>query len=125
LRAKGLTLGLISNMNQTAEDLLQRLGLSPALDFAVTSAEVKADKPHPAIFLAALEKAGVQPSDAVHVGDQYQSDVLGARNAGIRPVMMDRYRQAHASPDYPVVSSMPELEALLTAEGWQRTPLRT
>ena len=47
-------------------------------------------KPHPPIFEAALRKAGVHPSEAVHVGDQYNSDVVGARGVGIKPVLIDR-----------------------------------
>ena len=54
LRAKGFTLGLISNNEQTSENLMTELGLKSYLDFAVTSSEVSMGKPHPPIFTRAL-----------------------------------------------------------------------
>ena len=56
----------------------------------VSSAAVGAAKPDPAIFTAALERAGARPEDAVHVGDSLEKDVAGARAAGIRPVLLCR-----------------------------------
>ena len=71
--------------------ICRELGLEPYLDFVVTSGEVGADKPEPLIFLTALQRAGVDASQAVHVGDQYNLDVLGARGVGITPILIDRY----------------------------------
>ncbi len=67
-----------------------RVGLSPYLDGIVTSAEVGARKPDPAIFERALALAGVPASTAMHVGDKPADDVAGARNAGIEPVLIVR-----------------------------------
>ena len=67
LKSQALTLGMISNMNRDGGELTEGLGLTPYLDFAVTSGEVGWEKPHAPIFLAALEKAGVEPHEAVHV----------------------------------------------------------
>ena len=64
--------------------------LSPYLDFKVSSRTVGAEKPHAPIFEAALRESGVEPSDAIHVGDQYDGDVVGARNVGIKPILIDR-----------------------------------
>ena len=91
LRSLGLTLGLISNMNREGKELAESLGLAAHVDFVVTSQEVGWEKPNPPIFQAALQKAGVGPDQAAHVGDQYTSDVVGARNVGIQPVLMDRF----------------------------------
>lgn len=113
LRDRGLTLGLISNMNRDAADLTEAMGLSKHMDFAVTSSEVGAEKPHPLIFLAALEKAGCAPGESVHVGDQPTSDVAGAQGVGIRPVLLDRDGNHRATPDCPRIESMPELPPLL------------
>lgn len=121
LRALGLTLGLISNMNREGQELAASLGLTAHLDFVVTSREVGAEKPHPPIFLAALEKAKVSPEQAAHVGDQYESDVMGARSVGMQPVLMDRFGTRSASSGQalepeervPVVRSMAELVALV------------
>ncbi|MEK0338355.1 MAG: HAD-IA family hydrolase, partial [Nitrosopumilus sp.] len=68
--------------------------------------EVGTDKPEPPIFLAALQRAGVNASEAVHVGDQYKLDVIGARGVGITPVLIDRYDL------YPEVSDCPRIHRL-------------
>ena len=113
LRSQGLTLGLISNMNRDGAELTRELGLAPYLDFAVTSIEVGAEKPHPPIFLAALEKAGAAPHEAVHVGDQLTSDVEGARGVGINPVLLDRDGNHTAIKGCPRIESLVELPELV------------
>ena len=113
LRSQGLTLGLISNMNRDGAELTRELGLAPYLDFAVTSIEVGAEKPHPPIFLAALEKAGAAPHEAVHVGDQLTSDVDGARGVGINPVLLDRDGNHTAIKGCPRIESLVELPELV------------
>ncbi|PIU57415.1 MAG: hypothetical protein COS88_01160 [Chloroflexi bacterium CG07_land_8_20_14_0_80_51_10] len=90
LRSQGLTLGLISNLDRSLEQFCAEVGLTAHLDFVLTSHEVGFDKPHPQIFNAALERAQVQASEAIHVGDQYHSDVVGARGVGIKPLLLDR-----------------------------------
>ena len=90
LKGKGLTLGMITNVDYDIAPVCHRLGLFSYLDFIVTSHEVHTEKPDPAIFHAALERAAVKASETIHVGDQYHADVLGARNAGIKPLLLDR-----------------------------------
>jgi len=90
LRDIGITLGLISNLNHDLKAYCDELGLTSYMDFAITSYEVGAEKPHPPIFLAALDRSRADASEAIHVGDQYESDVLGARGAGITPLLLDR-----------------------------------
>jgi len=90
LKAKGIKLGLISNMNTNGVELSSRLGLSTYLDFIITSKDANSEKPHPEIFIKALEKARVTPGNCIHVGDQIISDINGAKNAGIMPVLIDR-----------------------------------
>ena len=85
LKASGFTVGMISNIYSDLKRTCDRLGLSSRLDFWVTSKEAGSEKPHPGIFRLALQKAGVEARDSVHVGDQYYSDVTGARGAGITP----------------------------------------
>lgn len=111
-RQMGLTVGLISNMNQSGDELAGSMGLLPYLDFSITSHEVGAEKPHPLIFERALERAGARPENAVHVGDQLTSDVAGAENAGITPVLLDRdgnHRYYAAQPRIEELSELPEL----------------
>ena len=111
LKMRGLTLGLISNINRDGGELAESLGLTPYLDFTVTSIEVGAEKPHPPIFLAALAKAGAEPRDVVHVGDQITSDVEGARGVGISPILLDR------DGNHPDVEDCPRIEGLMELPG--------
>jgi len=90
LKGRGLALGVITNIDYDLMSICQELGLTAYLDFLVTSLEAGAVKPDAAIFRAALERAGVEASEALHVGDQYHIDVAGARAAGIRPLLIDR-----------------------------------
>ena len=113
LRSSGFTIGLISNMNQSGDDLAESMGLAPWLDFTVTSLEVGAEKPHPPIFLAALEKAGAQPEESVHVGDQLSSDIEGARGVGIAPVLLDRDGNHVGIAATPRIQSLSELPGII------------
>ena len=115
LKLQGLTLGLISNMNRDGNELAESLGLTPYLDFTVTSFEVGAEKPHPPIFRAALAKAGVEPHEAMHVGDQPTSDVEGARSVGINPVLLDRDGIHRDFRDCPRIETLMELPWLLAS----------
>jgi putative hydrolase of the HAD superfamily len=90
LRDRGLRLVAVSNWDCSLPRVLDRCGLGGMLDGTVTSAEAGARKPDPAIFAAALELAGCDASEAVHVGDTAEEDVAGARAAGIRPLLIDR-----------------------------------
>ena len=113
LMQQGLTLGLISNMNVPADSMVEELGLTPYLDFAVTSGEVGIEKPHPPIFQEALRRSGVEARAALHVGDQITSDVQGAVNAGISPLLLDRDGNHHGFSECPRIESLMELPGLL------------
>ena len=80
------------------ERALERNGLRPA---GVISADtVRAYKPHREIFDEALRLSGCTTDDAVHIGDSYDTDVMGARVAGIRSVLLLRGRaQTHGDVD--------------------------
>ena len=97
LRALGLELGVVGNWDSRLPEHLERLGLAMHFGAVVTSAEAGAAKPDPRPFLLALERLGVEPSRAVHIGDA-EADEEGARRAGMRfvpiPVstLVDRLR---------------------------------
>ena len=113
LKNQGYQLGVISNLRRDMDQLCNDLHMSPFLDFCLTSAEVGAEKPDPAIFVAALERAGVKPAEAVHVGDQPRSDLVGARGAGLHAVLLDRGNW-HGDVDNCVrISRLSELDELL------------
>ena len=109
LKQRGLVLGLISNIVIGSAGV----GLEAYLDLVVTSKEVGANKPEPPIFLAALERAGVGAPEAVYVGDQYQTDVLGAKGVGIKPVLIDRFDLESDVDDCPRIHSLEELPGYL------------
>jgi putative hydrolase of the HAD superfamily len=90
LRERGMRLLAVSNWDCSLSAVLERCGLGELLDGVVTSAEVGASKPDPAIFRAALERAGSEPDQALHVGDTPEEDLAGARAAGIRALLIDR-----------------------------------
>ncbi len=113
LKKRGFKLGLLSNVGQDIDSDCQELGLEPLLDFKVTSFEVGFDKPHPEIFLAALKKAAVTPEEIIYVGDQYDQDILGARNVGIKAILIKRNGSPTSTYDCPVISSLPQLAEYL------------
>ena len=112
IKVRGLTIGVISNL-RNVEQTLTQLGLNEYVSFSVSSEKEAPAKPHPPIFQEALEKAEVAPSEALHVGDQYQSDVQGATAAGIGAVLLDRDGWYDEVTDVPRISSLPELNDLL------------
>ncbi|MFC1873414.1 HAD family hydrolase [Chloroflexota bacterium] len=113
LKAQGFILGLLTNVNRKMDDVCRELGLGPYLDFIVTSQDVKAEKPQPPVFFAALERAEVNAFEAVHVGDQYNIDVVGARGVGINPILIDRFDLYPEVTDCPRIRTLPELAAHL------------
>ena len=117
LRDRGLLTGLISNMDMGGDELVAKLGLAGLFHVAVTSGDVGAAKPDPAIFRAALSKAGVHAHEAIHVGDQLSSDVQGALAVGIRPVLLDRDLNHPGYRECPRIESLTELPGLLDGEG--------
>lgn len=82
LRAAGLRVALVSDWDLRLRPLLRQLGVLDHVDHATISCEVGHEKPDPRIFLEACSALGVQPSRAVHVGDDPDRDRRGARLAG-------------------------------------------
>jgi len=78
---------------------IDKTGLSELFDFQVSAADVQAAKPHPAMFIRAIQQAGVSPSQTLHVGDHPVHDIRGARNAGIEAVWMNRLNHPWDSLD--------------------------
>jgi putative hydrolase of the HAD superfamily len=114
LRERGVRAVAASNWDASLPEGLERAGLGPYLDGAVSSAVVGAAKPDPAVFRAALEHAGCEAYEAFHVGDSMQGDVEGARAAGIRVALLDRH---DVTPDPPPgvakLSSLDEVPSVI------------
>jgi putative hydrolase of the HAD superfamily len=93
LQKAGFRLAVISNNTDDVYKHLEWFDLRKYFDSITYSQEAKAEKPDPAIFLLALKRAQCRPEEAVHVGDSYKKDVVGARRAGILPILVDRANQ--------------------------------
>lgn len=91
LKERSYGVGLISNWDHTARDVLERNGLLPLLDEIVISSEVGIEKPDRAIFQLALERAGITPEESLYVGDNYYDDVIGSERAGMQSYLINRF----------------------------------
>jgi putative hydrolase of the HAD superfamily len=113
-RRRGLIQGVISDWGTDLVDILHGLEISPLMEFVVASGTVGFGKPSAEIFRAALDRAEVEPHEALYIGDTYTLDVLGARGAGMPAALIDR---DGVSPplDCPVLRRLDELFLLLDA----------
>jgi putative hydrolase of the HAD superfamily len=112
LRAAGLRLSLASNAEPLLRARLGELGLAHRFDHLAISGEVGVEKPDSRFFAGALEAIRTAPARAIHVGDLYEVDVVGARAAGLEAVLVD---VADLSADREVtrIRSLAELPRLL------------
>ena len=115
LRATGYTLVVVSNANGTVHQKFERLGLASLFDVILDSAVEGVEKPDRRFFELALERANGRRETTVHVGDFYNIDVVGARNAGLRAVLVDEC-DLHGDADCPRIRSIAELPRLLATE---------
>lgn len=117
VRARGAGVAVISNTDRNLGALCDELGLAAHLDALICSCDVGCEKPAPAIFHAALERLAVPPQRALHIGDQYHSDVVGARRVGMRAVLLDRLGLLDAIADCPRVPDLRAAIALAALAG--------
>jgi HAD superfamily hydrolase (TIGR01509 family) len=96
LRGRELQLVVVSNANGTLRWHMERLQLTGLFDKVLDSSDEGVEKPDPRFFRIALERSGAVPESTIHVGDLYYVDVVGARNAGLRGVLLD---EANLRPD--------------------------
>ena len=108
LRGRGLRLTVVSNANGTLCEHMDRIGLTRYVDGVLDSCDWGVEKPDPRLFQIALERSGAEAATTVHVGDLYQVDVVGARAAGIRGVLLDEHG-LYGAVDCPKVRSLAEL----------------
>lgn len=120
LRNLGLRLAAITNAageHQRAK--LDALGLKSAFDVVLISGEIGVAKPHRAIFRRACHALGVHPGQAVHVGDRLDTDAVGARDAGLHGVWLDRSGCGllPQGTGISVIRQLADLPALVTGRG--------
>lgn len=113
-RSSGWRVVIASNWDVSLHHVLDRLELAALVDGIVTSAEVGARKPSPAVFERALALVRAKPPEALHVGDSIEEDVLGARAAGIEPILLTRRGGAEVPSAVRTISSLSELAGIVT-----------
>jgi putative hydrolase of the HAD superfamily len=115
LHAMGLSLAVVSNSDGSAASVLRDAGLDTYLTTIVDSAVVGVEKPDPRVFEPALQALRVASERALYVGDLYYPDVVGARAAGLIPVMLDPFGD-WPDLDCDAVRDLVELAGRLTSE---------
>jgi HAD superfamily hydrolase (TIGR01549 family) len=110
LRAAGVKRAVISNADADVTELCRHMAFAHEMDLIVTSAIVGVEKPHERTFRAALDPLGIAPEDALHIGDQPNSDVVGALAIGMRAALIDRYaRHEQDNHEVPVMRDLNQL----------------
>ena len=113
IRALGLRVAVVSNADGRVEGTLRSLGLHRDLDLVVDSHHEGVEKPDPEIFRRALDRLGVSAARAAYVGDIYSIDALGARAAGLHPVIVDATR-TYRDHDCETIASLRQLIERIT-----------
>ncbi len=112
LRNAGYTLGVVSNRNNPYQDEIDEMGMGGYFHFSLAAGEVKSWKPETEIFRHAIKKAKSLPEQTLYIGDNYFADVVGARRAGLQPVLYDP-KGLFYEPGCPVITAFDELTEFL------------
>ena len=115
LSAMRLRLGVLSQNRMTGselKDVLEALAISRYFTVVLTSEDIECDKPDTRFFSIGSKMIGLENTELWYVGNRYHEDVLGARNAGITPVLVER-RPRHKTRDCISVASLLSLPSLL------------
>jgi HAD superfamily hydrolase (TIGR01662 family) len=119
IAAEGVRIGLISNSHRCLSSFQTHFDLEGLIAAAVSSSEHGVMKPHPSIFLEALNRVDAAPDEALMVGDSVRHDVEGALGAGMRAALLHRgiaphpLEQALAARGVPTIRTLHELPTLL------------
>ena len=105
---------MISNSDGKIAALLERFQIADCFLNITDSGLVGYEKPHPAIFQAALRTMNVAPEESLYVGDLYSVDYLGATSVGMQAMLFD-VCGAYGETDLPRVESLEELDKKLSA----------
>jgi putative hydrolase of the HAD superfamily len=111
LRSAGYILGTLTNGNTD----VGRLGLGYLFDFSLSASTTGKAKPHPRMFEQARRQAGVDAAEMAHIGDEPDTDLAGAQNAGITAIWMNRpgLAASHGVEHHAEIQNMQELLELL------------
>jgi putative hydrolase of the HAD superfamily len=83
---------ILANWDKTLNMIVRELGIDQYFMEILSSEEIKMEKPDPEVFHYALRIVSVSPERSIYVGNEYETDVIGSRSAGLVPVLIDRNR---------------------------------
>jgi HAD superfamily hydrolase (TIGR01549 family) len=112
LKETGYRLGVVSNRSRPYHEAVAETGLHLHFDFVLAAGEVDSYKPDVKIFQHAAQMANCAPHEALYVGDNYFADVVGARRAGMTPVLYDP-EGIFDDPNCAVITHFSQLHGLL------------
>ncbi len=111
-RLDGFPLGIISNGDRDQQfHKLKSIGVRERFAYVLTSAEAGVAKPGAEIFHEACRRAGCAPHDSIYVGDRLETDAIGARDAGLHGIWLDRSGSGRRAGEIASISSLDELPA--------------
>src|SRR3954462_7306186 len=105
-------LAVISNADGKIADVLAHCGIADCFESITDSGIVGKEKPHPAIFEAALKSLGVNAGESLYVGDVYSIDYLGSTGVGLEAVLFD-VSGTYKGDGYPRIESLEQLKPVL------------
>ena len=112
IKRRGYRMGVVSNAEGRVEQDLDSAGYRGLFETVIDSHVVGVEKPDPRIFHLALERMTASAETAVYIGDVPSVDIVGARAAGVAPVLLDRH-DLYVDVDERRLSSIRGLPALL------------
>lgn len=116
LRYRGYRTGVVTNSIFPASlfgPKVNELGLAGYLDAFVSSADVGLGKPNPSPYLKALDELGIDAQESIFVGDTVETDIVGARAAGMRAVLLERSDRARDRSGFLVIERLTALNEFL------------
>ncbi|MEP6871274.1 MAG: HAD family hydrolase, partial [Anaerolineaceae bacterium] len=116
LKFRGYRVGVITNAifpGHLFQPLVNELGLSGYVDAFVSSADLGVAKPNPGIFLHTMKAIGCEAHETLFVGDRLETDIAGARAAGMRAVLIRRGARPRDASGYLVIEHLSALNDLL------------
>ncbi len=98
LKKEGIKVALISDSTPTITRVVEKFGMADYFDEMMFSFDTGLLKTDPEMYQKLVEKLGVEPDEVVVIGDSIPTDVIGARNAGLRTILLDRRNKRDFSP---------------------------
>ena len=118
LKSGGVKIVIVSNSIFPAYlhlNELEKYNIIPYVDGLIFSCEIGIKKPHPDIYMKALEIAGCYPSEAVFIGDRFEEDVIGPREVGIKSILKRKVGKEYPPEieKYPICDNLGEIKSLI------------